>query len=65
MVLLGPIMSAVFVQIVFGPFARLRRTTDRATAIAKIDRSREAYDTNWIIRSADAAMKSKKHFNTK
>src|SRR6516164_10411523 len=29
MMLLGLIMSAVFVLIVFGPYARFRRTTDR------------------------------------
>jgi hypothetical protein len=61
---LGSIMNAVFVVIVFGPCTRFRRTTDRATAIASIDRSREAYDTNWISRSADAPKKARKHFNT-
>ena len=34
MMLLGLIMSAVFVLIVFGPYARFRRTTDRTTAAA-------------------------------
>ena len=33
MMLLGLIMSAVFLLIVFGPYARFRRTTDRTTAL--------------------------------
>jgi hypothetical protein len=39
-------MSAVFVLIVFGPCARFRHTTDRATAIASIDRIRRLIGVN-------------------
>jgi uncharacterized membrane protein len=41
MMLLGLIMSAVFLLIVFGPYARFRRTTDRNTAAASMDRIRK------------------------
>src|SRR5579862_1112121 len=41
MMLLGLIMSAVCLLIVFGPYARFRRTTDRTTAITCIDRIRK------------------------
>ena len=49
MMLLGLIMSAVFVLIVFGPYARFRRTTDRATAIACIDRIRKLIGVNLVL----------------
>jgi len=49
MMLLGLIMSAVFVLIVFGPYARFRRTTDRATAIAAIDRIRQLIGINLVL----------------
>lgn len=49
MMLLGLIMSAVFVLIVFGPYARFRRTTDRATATACIDRIRKLIGVNLVL----------------
>ena len=49
MLLLGLIMSAVFVLIVFGPYARFRRTTDRATAVACIDRIRKLIGVNLVL----------------
>ena len=49
MMLLGLIMSAVFVLIVFGPYARFRRTTDRATAAACIDRIRKLIGINLLL----------------
>ena len=49
MMLLGLIMSAVFVLIVFGPYARFRRTTDRTTAVASIDRIRKLIGVNLVL----------------
>jgi uncharacterized membrane protein len=49
MMLLGLIMSAVFVLIVFGPYARFRRTTDRATAAASADRIRKLIGMNLVL----------------
>ena len=49
MMLLGLIMSAVFLLIVFGPYARFRRTTDRATAAACIDRIRKLIGVNLVL----------------
>jgi uncharacterized membrane protein len=49
MMLLGLIMSAVFLFIVFGPYARFRRTTDRATAAACIDRIRKLIGVNLAL----------------
>jgi len=49
MLLLGLIMSAVFVLILFGPYARFRRTTDRATAVACIDRIRKLIGVNLVL----------------
>jgi uncharacterized membrane protein len=49
MMLLGLIMSAVFLLIVFGPYARFRRTTDRTTAIACIDRIRKLIGVNLVL----------------
>jgi len=49
MMLLGLIMSVVFVLIVFGPYARFRRTTDRATAAAQIDRIRKLIALNLVL----------------
>src|SRR3954470_14411695 len=40
MLLLGLVMSAVFLVIFFGPYARFRRTTERSTLVACIDRIR-------------------------
>ena len=49
MLLLGLIMSAVFLLIVFGPYARFRRTTDRTTAVASIDRIRKLIGVNLVL----------------
>ena len=49
MMLLGLIMSAVFLLIVFGPYARFRRTTDRATAVASIERIRKLIGVNLVL----------------
>ena len=49
MMALGLIMSAVFLLIVFGPYARFRRTTDRATAAACIDRIRKLIGINLVL----------------
>jgi uncharacterized membrane protein len=49
MMLIGLIMSAVFLWIVYGPYARFRRTTDRATAIASIDRIRKLIGVNLVL----------------
>lgn len=49
MMLLGLIMSAVFLLIVFGPYARFRRTTDRTTAAASIDSIRKLIGINLVL----------------
>ncbi len=49
MMLLGLIMSAVFLVIFFGPYARFRRTTDRATTAASIDRIRKLIGVNLVL----------------
>ncbi len=49
MLLLGLIMSAIFLLIVFGPYARFRRTTDRATAAASMDRIRKLIAVNLVL----------------
>ena len=49
MMLLGLIMSAVFLFIVFGPYARFRRTTDRNTATLCIDRIRKLIGINLVL----------------
>jgi uncharacterized membrane protein len=49
MMLTGLIMGAVFLLIVYGPYARFRRTTDRATAVASIDRIRKLIGVNLIL----------------
>jgi uncharacterized membrane protein len=49
MMLIGLIMSAVFLWIIYGPYARFRRTTDRATAIAAIDRIRKLIGVNLVL----------------
>ena len=46
---LGIIMSAVFVVIVFGPYARFRRTTDRARMAANIDAIRKLIGLNLVL----------------
>ena len=49
MMLLGLIMSAVFMFIVFGPYARLRRTTDRNRAAAAMDTIRKLIAVNLVL----------------
>src|SRR5215469_7297068 len=49
MMLLGLIMSAVFLLIVFGPYARFRRSTDRTTMVASIDRIRKLIAVNLLL----------------
>ena len=49
MMLLGLIMSAVFLLIVFGPYARFRRSTDRTTMVASIDRIRKLIGVNLVL----------------
>ncbi len=49
MMLLGLIMSAIFLIIVFGPYARFRRTTDRVTTAAAIDRIRKLIGVNLVL----------------
>ena len=49
MMLLGLIMSAIFLLIVFGPYARFRRTTDRTTIVASIDRIRKLIAVNLVL----------------
>ena len=49
MMLLGLIMSAVFLLIVFGPYARFRRSTDRATIVASMDRIRKLITVNLVL----------------
>jgi uncharacterized membrane protein len=49
MLLLGLIMSAVFLVIFFGPYARFRRTTERNTAAASIDQIRKLIAVNLVL----------------
>jgi uncharacterized membrane protein len=49
MMLLGLIMSAVFLFIVFGPYARFRRTTDRNRAAAAMDTIRKLIGVNLVL----------------
>ena len=49
MMALGLIMSGIFLFIVFGPYARFRRTTERATLAAMIDRIRKLILVNLVL----------------
>ena len=49
MMLLGLIMSAVFLLIVFGPYVRFRRTTDRTIAAASIGQIRNLIMVNLVL----------------
>ena len=49
MMLLGLIMSAIFLLIVFGPYARFRRTTERNRAAAAIDSIRKLIAVNLVL----------------
>ena len=49
MMLLGLVMSAVFLFIVFGPYARFRRTTERNRAATAIDSIRKLIGFNLLL----------------
>jgi uncharacterized membrane protein len=49
MMTLGIIMTIVFVAIVFGPYARFRRTTDRARMVANLDTIRKLIGLNLVL----------------
>ena len=49
MMMLGLIMSVVFVLIVFGPYARFRHTTDRARMVANLDTIRKLIGLNLVL----------------
>jgi uncharacterized membrane protein len=49
MLLLGLIMSAVFLFLVFGPYARFRRTTERNRAAAAIETIRKLIAVNLVL----------------
>jgi uncharacterized membrane protein len=46
---IGVLMAIIFVVIVFGPYARFRRTTDRARMLANIDSVRKLIGVNLIL----------------
>ena len=46
---LGILMAVIFVVLVFGPYARFRRTTDRARMAANIDSIRKLIGVNLIL----------------
>jgi uncharacterized membrane protein len=46
---LGVVMAIIFVLLVFGPYARFRRTTDRARMMANIDTIRKLIGINLIL----------------
>lgn len=46
---LGVIMSAIFLAIVFGPYRRFRRTTDRARMTTSLDSIRRLIGVNLIL----------------
>jgi uncharacterized membrane protein len=46
---LGVVMALIFVALVFGPYARFRRTTDRARMLANIDTVRKLIGLNLIL----------------
>jgi uncharacterized membrane protein len=49
MMTLGVLMAIIFVALVFGPYARFRRTTDRARMVASIDTIRKLIGLNLIL----------------
>ncbi|HEY3847300.1 MAG TPA: CopD family protein [Acetobacteraceae bacterium] len=49
MMSLGVLMAIIFVALVFGPYARFRRTTDRARMVASIDTIRRLIGLNLIL----------------
>ena len=46
---LGLLMAAIFVYIVLGPYARFRRTTDRARMASSLDSVRKLIGVNLIL----------------
>jgi len=46
---LGVLMAIIFMAIVFGPYARFRRTTDRARMVANIDTIRKLIGVNLVL----------------
>jgi len=46
---IGILMAAIFVVLVFGPYARFRRTTDRARMAANIDSIRKLIGVNLVL----------------
>ena len=46
---LGLLMSAIFIYIVFGPYARFRRTTDRARMAASLGSVRKLIGVNLVL----------------
>ena len=46
---IGIVMAIIFVVLVFGPYARFRRTTDRARMVANIDSVRKLIGVNLIL----------------
>ncbi len=46
---LGVVMAIIFLALVFGPYARFRRTTDRARMVANIDTVRKLIGVNLIL----------------
>jgi uncharacterized membrane protein len=49
MMAIGIIMAIVFLVIVFGPYGRFRRTTDRARMAAAIDAIRKLIGLNLLL----------------
>ena len=46
---IGMLMSIIFLALVFGPYARFRRTTDRTRMLANIDSIRKLIGVNLIL----------------
>jgi uncharacterized membrane protein len=46
---LGVLMAIIFLALVFGPYARFRRTTDRARMVANIDAVRKLIGLNLVL----------------
>lgn len=46
---LGVLMAIIFLALFFGPYARFRRTTDRARMVANIDTVRKLIGLNLIL----------------
>jgi uncharacterized membrane protein len=46
---IGIVMAILFMVLVFGPYARFRRTTDRARMVANLDSVRKLIGVNLIL----------------